>query len=869
MELPECPVCLQVYNSDDTVPRVLACGHSACEACLKQLPLRFSNTIRCPACTQLVKYPEFQGPSALPKNIDLLSFIDSQNPKNTNPSQSCNQTRILLTQSSADAPKSREFLPRLLWSQEFYSDWKDWILPVDSVSVVERGEGLLHCCALQGKIESSSLASESTRYCFPGENQLVSLVRVGNSSVPDSAFKLSYKARVMEALNRLKESERTELGLILRASLRQRRVCKVYGLWMNSEDGSVYLVCEKFNGDFTKRLSWLMNGDVGDNSDELTGLGRLNLEANGKLTAFAMVGTELCEALMGLHSEGLVSGCLAFSCFSVDDFGRIFVDINEILVMGRRVRRYISEAFRTKGDDCETEALLANLSDIQSFVSLELLFELLNYERITAETGNSGYSIGYGSDIWSLACILVRLLVGDRSTEELFKGFYIISLKVSDENSGGYLSVYEGWMEKVSSELETCLGSKFSSLQQVLCRCLNFDPANRPHATEIWRCIRELLINPHNDTVASLDATFVHKNMVHCFIVGDMCHLHKETDKVQENQNRDGLQSDGSSGADVDQVGDGKVGRDLINGLCVGSLNSINLQAHLDCITKLAVGGGFLFSSSYDKTVNVWNLQDFSHLQSLKGHEHRVMDIVFVDSNEPLCISADNGGGIFVWSIGISVDQKPLRTWYEPKDWRYSGIHSLAIFETEQLYTGSGDKSIKAWSLQDYSLTCTMTGHKSIVSSLEVYDGVLYSGSWDGTIRLWSLNDHSPLAVLGDDMQGNVNPVLSLSVGRDLLVASYENGCVKMWRDDVIMRSSQIHSGAILSLAMDGKWIFMGGWDKIIDVQELSGDDLQIDIRSLGSITCDSVPTALLFWQGKLFVGFAGGVIKVYIMNYD
>ncbi|KAJ4960342.1 hypothetical protein NE237_020252 [Protea cynaroides] len=177
----------------------------------------------------------------------------------TNPSESIQH----------DAPKSREFPPRLLCSQEFYSDCKDWILLVHSVLVVERGERLLHYCALQGKIESSSSASESTRYCFPRENQLVSLVRVGHSSVPDFAFKLSYNARVMEALDRLKESERTELGLILRASLRQRRVCKVYGLWMNSEDGSVLLICEKFSGDFTKRLSWSMTGDVGDRSYSL------------------------------------------------------------------------------------------------------------------------------------------------------------------------------------------------------------------------------------------------------------------------------------------------------------------------------------------------------------------------------------------------------------------------------------------------------------------------------------------------------------------------------------------------------------------------------------------------------------------------
>ncbi|XP_042495059.1 uncharacterized protein LOC122074291 [Macadamia integrifolia] len=907
MELPECPVCLQVYNSDDTVPRVLPCGHSACEACLKQLPQRFSNTIRCPACTQLVKYPEFQGPSALPKNIDLLSFINSQSPKNTTPSQSSNQTQTHLNRSRADAPKRREFFPRLLWSEEFYSNWKDWILPIDSVSVVERGEELLHYCALQGKIESpsssssSSSASLSTSCWFPEENQLVSLVCVGYSSGPDSAFKLSYNARVMEALNRLKESERMELDLIVRASLRQRRVCKFSGLWMDSKDGSVFLVCEKFNGDFLKRLSWSMDGAISGNSDGLTSLEGLNLEANGKITAFAMVGTELCEALMGLHSEGLVSGCLAFSCFRFDDFGCISVDTNEILVMGRRVRRYISEA-SGKGDDLEIEALFANLSDIRSFVSPELLFELLNYERITAETesGNSGYSIGYGSDLWSLACILVRLLLGERSTEELFKGFSIIFPKVSEEKCAGYSSLYNGWMDKVGSVLDTCLGSKFSSLQQILCRCLNFDPAHRPHAAEIWRYIRELLIKPHSDTVASLDATFVQKKMTYCFILGDMCHLHKETVKELENQNRDGLlKSDGSSGADADKVGDEKVGRDLVSGLCLGSLNSINLQGHLDCVTKFAVGGGFLFSSSYDKTVNVWSLQWEMQISLSHCLLHKLFHDAYAELDVPnIVVTASNRSKAF---------DRSLSEYYST----FRGMVELNVF---QPLTINIDK-LKA-QRNEFFVSKFLA---SLNNDLKAVKGHLLAGDTVPTLN----NTYSRLQRITSSTKSDQS-----SKDNSVFLTNRGRGCGWGRGSAGQGSSGQPSDRAACQCTYCGKpnhtietcWAKHGKseWHlhtrKMIDrgrekdglyylncgsptssaaatavgdlrlypiangvaerknrhlFEELSGDELQRDTRAVGSITCDSVITALLFWQGKLFVGCADGVIKVYYFNCD
>lgn len=93
-------------------------------------------------------------------------------------------------------------------------------------------------------------------------------------------------------------------------------------------------------------------------------------------------------------------------------------------------------------------------------------------------------------------------------------------------------------------------------------------------------------------------------------------------------------------------------------------------------------------------------MQDFSHVQSLKGHEHRVMAILVVDAGNLLCVSGDSGGGIFVWSIGVSPGKEVLKKWNDHNDWRYSGVHSLAVSGTDCLYSGSGDKSIKAWSMQ-------------------------------------------------------------------------------------------------------------------------------------------------------------------------
>ncbi|KAB1200523.1 F-box/WD repeat-containing protein pof1 [Morella rubra] len=827
MESPECPVCLESYDGACAIPRVLACGHTACEACLANLPQRFPQTVRCPACNQLVKYPA-QGPSALPKNIDLLRLCNAQT---TGP-----KSGIEINEHSSNYNEHHQFLPRF-WSDEFYSLWKDCILSKDSVFVEpdaeaeDEEEDKVLCAVLGG-----GTALPSSLPVRPGfkENQRASLVRlVSLPSVSESSvFNYSYVAHIMRCLSGMEEEERNELGLILRASLeRQRGNCKVYGLWSDLEGRFLYLVCEKQRGSLLEKFDVSTNGlDVGDGEGP---------SKNG-MSSFALIGVEICEAVIALHLEGLVMGSMDLSCFSFDDFGHVHVDFTGVVVAGRKVRRSVVEAVSGRSRinmDC-LGLVFYSLLKREAFLSPELLLELLRKEGIAVECGSSSYAVSCNSDVWSLACVLMRLIIGKSFTEQILE----ISVEGSD-----YSTWYLSWVKKVSFLLEAILGSEYASSSQLLCKCLNLDPGSRPLAIDVRRCVRELLIKPQFDASGSLEDVKVESTW-RCLILGKLCQLPNRRAEIQIEVGE----------ADLDRVD-----KNFVEGVSEGVIKFKDLQGHLDCITGLAVGGGFLFSSSFDKTIHVWSLQDFSHVNTFRGHEHRVMALVYVD-DEQLCISADSGGGIFVWSSSFPLGQEPLKKWYEQKDWRYTGIHALTFFSGNgNLYTGSGDKAIKVWSVKNGTLSCTMDGHKSVVSTLAVHDGVLYSGSWDGTIRLWSLNDHSPLAVLGEDVLGNVTSVLSLAADRHMLVAAHENGCIKVWRNDELMKTTQVHNGAIFTTGMEGKWLFTGGWDKIVKVQELLGDEFQIDVIPTGSVPSGSVVTALLYWQGKLIVGHADRSIKV------
>ncbi|GMI78386.1 hypothetical protein like AT1G21651 [Hibiscus trionum] len=786
-ELPECPVCLQPYDCACAIPRVLACGHTVCESCLVNLPKKLPGAIRCPACTVLVKYPP-EGPATLPKNIDLLRLI----PGSENPRKSLNKPKNL--------PRV-PFLPRS-WSDEFYSDWKNYLLREDAV-----------------------------------DRNKVSLFPVGyfsSGGEDGSVFNAVYLVRVMDCLREMKEGEREELGLILRAFTKQScRICRILGLWGDLGDGVLYLVSEK------QKWGNLLDKNLG------------SFEKDG-LFNFAMICMEMCEAVLSLHREGLIAGCLSFSCFQFDDFGHIYFDLNDVFLTGRGIQDVVANVgFSGKkiGDE-EIGMLFKDLLKRDVFVSPEVLLKLLEKVGVGIECGSSRYSIGYSSDAWLLSCILLRIVNGEVFSDELVDYMCHIIMKGSENSEIDSSNVYTNLMEKVSSLYGTKLGVKCVPLQQVLCKCLDLDPQHRSLVRDVWKCIRELVIKPQFDKLVKLDGASYDENGDRCLVVGKLCLLSRERTEKQEKDETQGNETNGAT--------------DMVNGLTEGSIKSKDLQGHLDCVSGLAVGGGYLFSSSFDKSVKVWSLQDYSHLHTFRGHEHKVMAVVCVDEEQPLCISGDSGGGIFLWSITTPFKQEPLKKWYEEKDWRYSGIHALAVAENGYLYTGSGDKLIKEWSLRDGTLSGTMTGHKSVVSAIAVSNGVLYSGSWDGTVRLWSLSDHSLLTVLGEDMPRTVSTVLSLAADQHTLIATYENGSVKIWRDDMLRKSMQIHNGAIFTVSLDGKWLFTGSWDRTIKAQELAGDDVEVDVRQIGSIPCDSVITALSYSEGKLFVGFGDRSVKVY-----
>ncbi|CAN6355124.1 unnamed protein product [Urochloa humidicola] len=802
---PECPVCLSPFDAASAVPRVLPCGHSLCGPCIAALPpasAAAAASLRCPLCSQCVPFSRALGPSSLPKNLALLALLPSSSPS---PSRA----------PTAAAPPPLP-LPLRAAHSRLLSRFRHAVLP-ESASPL-RSE------PTPARLAFGSLGSDLGAPWFCAQGRPVSLLPIethpGDGCPPaeqEAAFyRPSHAARVLAAIGELRDAAKEELaGLIATSARLPRWVCRIFGVWMDPDAPPLWMVSERH----PRSLSQLLEEEETINGEEM-------------LAQIGFVVTEACEVIMRLHGEGLVLGCLGLDCFSLDQFGHCLLDFSQVLALCRGVRAE------------------ADSHNIGAFVAPEVVAVLGD----TLQMNGHGFDglVECSSDIWSLGCVLVSLLTRD---EQLVAGC----------DSEG---LYGDWEKEVATRIHaSLLGTQFEPLAAIIMSCLSYDPKGRPEIADIWKCIRGLLMKSDHVALAPDDDSVAQKSF-RCVLLGELSSMFADSGAVESDGKAQLSQGADENSSDQDDESNGNNRADLsgIDGpQSAGMFKSSTLTAHRDCVTGLAIGGGFLFSSSYDKTINVWSLQDFSHVQCLKGHEHKITAIVAVDNgNHSLCVSGDSGSGIFIWSVDSILKEEPLYKWYEHNDWIYRGVNCLAVSGTGYLYTGSRDKSVKAWSLEDYSLRCTMTGHKSTVSCLAVASGILYSGSWDGTIRSWWLTDHTPLSVLEDDTTGSIAPVLSISTEANFVVSSYENGYFKIWKNDVLIKSEKLQNGAIYAIKLSGKWFYTAGWDKVINIQELLEDESEVELRDVASITCDSIITSILSWDERLIVGLSNRDIKVY-----
>jgi len=176
-------------------------------------------------------------------------------------------------------------------------------------------------------------------------------------------------------------------------------------------------------------------------------------------------------------------------------------------------------------------------------------------------------------------------------------------------------------------------------------------------------------------------------------------------------------------------------------------------QARL-CKTTFHPGGRHVFTTSFDTTWRMWDVETTSELLLQDGHDRETYGIG-IHPDGSLCGVTDFGGVVRLWDLrtGKSV----LHFLGHAKRVLCAEFHPNGI----QLSTAGDDGTLRVWDLRKRSAYANIPAHSNLITQIKYLtsgsDGgdnkglngeALVSSSFDGTIRIWSTRDWKMLTSL-------------------------------------------------------------------------------------------------------------------------
>lgn len=206
-------------------------------------------------------------------------------------------------------------------------------------------------------------------------------------------------------------------------------------------------------------------------------------------------------------------------------------------------------------------------------------------------------------------------------------------------------------------------------------------------------------------------------------------------------------------------------------GLCEGHAESVGAVA-----LARGSGGGdgtkptFMFTGSQDRTIKMWDLSslpthfsssttDMVHCKSLTTHKAHEKDINSLDvsPNDRFLVSGSQDRTAKIYEIiytssPSSAGRGELKLLGTCKGHK-RGVWCVRFSRHERVVaTGSGDKTVKLWSMDDYSCLRTFEGHTNSVLRVDWLRGVgglqLVSAGSDGLLKVWNVKEEECVATL-------------------------------------------------------------------------------------------------------------------------
>ena len=240
------------------------------------------------------------------------------------------------------------------------------------------------------------------------------------------------------------------------------------------------------------------------------------------------------------------------------------------------------------------------------------------------------------------------------------------------------------------------------------------------------------------------------------------------------------------------------------------------LSGHLQSVTCVKWSGeGFVYSSSQDRTIKVWDPTSGQVKKNLQGHAHWVNTLA-LNSDYVMRIGAFEPKDASILPTTFSnVDPEKLKAEAKVK------FDLFSKSNPERLVSGSDDFTLFLWEpLKSPKSINRMTGHQALINDVRFSpDGrLLSSASFDKSIKVWNGRDGKFLYSL----RGHVASVYQLAWSADsrLIVSASEDSTIKCWQDGKLLLDLPGHADQVYAIdwSPDGQCVASGSKDRTLKI---------------------------------------------------
>ncbi|MCL7050013.1 hypothetical protein MKW94_013298 [Papaver nudicaule] len=270
---------------------------------------------------------------------------------------------------------------------------------------------------------------------------------------------------------------------------------------------------------------------------------------------------------------------------------------------------------------------------------------------------------------------------------------------------------------------------------------------------------------------------------------------------------------------------------------CVASLHR-----RQGTVYSIAVSRGIIFTGSESSRVRIWRQPECIERGCLRTSSGEIRAILAYGN---MLFTTHKDYKIRIWRMSLTDHSQPIKMTTLPRNGSFllfrrasssqqrhkDYITCIAYYHAEGiLYTGSWDKTIKAWSVLGKKCIDSFVAHEDNINSVAVNqeDGCLFTSSSDGSVKVWRKvfgeNSHNHTTTLTCQNSPVNTLALSSSPSSFHLYSGSSDGSINFWEKERVT-GRYIHGGylhghrfSVLCLVAVERLVFSGSEDTTIRV---------------------------------------------------